>query len=504
MSAQGLQQRERRGWPSAWLIALASAGVVAAVLLGPHPLALPDASTGDVALAARVRELLGPRPGTRAVAVALVERDRTRFAGLGHSGNAARPAVDEHSPFEIGSIGKALNGMLLATLAADGIVTPDTRVGDIVKGEPIASSPVGDVTLRELTQHRSGLPRADVGGAIGGVRAVLRQFAGGNPYPAWPPERLMDEAASLSTDGRGSFAYSNTGAAVLGHTLAAAAGMPYPQLLRARVLEPLGMTSTVVAASDAVLPPARVRGTSLIGRPRAPWQGEGFAPAGFVWSTTADLGRLLRALIDGTAPGLEATRPAAPVREGERIGFGWFTTRADGRDVTWHNGGTGGFSSWIGFDAAAGRGVAVLSASDRALDPLGRHLLGAGPPPRQPGRAWPDATGWLQLAVLAFAPFTVIRALKRPQPHRLAAPGTVVDAVGILLVMWAVGPWLDVPSLVWSLAAAITAIAAAWLLHRARDIQAPAPGRARLTFGISATLLTALAAWLILERFQRI
>ena len=87
-----------------------------------------DRQTGDAALAADVRMALGPRPGTHAVAVAIVEPDGVRMAGLGDSGDPAHPHVDASSAFEIGSITKALNGMLLATLSDDGVVGEDTRV----------------------------------------------------------------------------------------------------------------------------------------------------------------------------------------------------------------------------------------------------------------------------------------------------------------------------------------------------------------------------------------
>ncbi|GAA4440671.1 hypothetical protein [Phytohabitans houttuyneae] len=46
--------------------------------------------------------------------------------------------------------------------------------------------------------------------------------------------------------------------------------------------------------------------------------------------------------------------------------------------VTWHNGDTGGFSAYAGFDRAEGRGVVVLGNTDRSVDNLGRRLLGAG------------------------------------------------------------------------------------------------------------------------------
>ena len=75
--------------------------------------------------------------------------------------------------------------------------------------------------------------------------------------------------------------------------------------------------------------------------------------------------------------GAAATEPRFARDEDDRIGFGWFIRRRGGREITWHNGRTGGFSSFVGFDSAAGRGVVVLANTDRSVDAAGFRLLGS-------------------------------------------------------------------------------------------------------------------------------
>ena len=58
-----------------------------------------------------------------------------------------------------------------------------------------------------------------------------------------------------------------------------------------------------------------------------------------------------------------------------RIGAAWITLEHHDRAITWHNGGTGGFRSWLGLDRRAGTGVAVLSATSRSVDRHGFELL---------------------------------------------------------------------------------------------------------------------------------
>jgi CubicO group peptidase (beta-lactamase class C family) len=107
-----------------------------------------------------------------------------------------------------------------------------------------------------------------------------------------------------------------------------------------------------------------------------PWTGEALAPAGGIRASISDMARLVRALLDGSAPGLVALDPVANYAgPAARIGAGWMTLDAKGREVTWHNGGTGGFRSWVGLDRKAGTGVVLLTATAAPVDRHGFRLL---------------------------------------------------------------------------------------------------------------------------------
>ena len=49
-----------------------------------------------------------------------------------------------------------------------------------------------------------------------------------------------------------------------------------------------------------------------------------------------------------------------PAGTGMHVGLGWLVRDTDDGPVHWHNGGTAGFGSFIGFDLAQDLGVAVL------------------------------------------------------------------------------------------------------------------------------------------------
>jgi CubicO group peptidase (beta-lactamase class C family) len=143
--------------------------------------------------------------------------------------------------------------------------------------------------------------------------------------------------------------------------------------MRTRLFEPLGMSHTSVQSSRALVS----GGTSASGLPIQPWIIGAYAPAGAVVSTTQDLAKLASALLDGTAPGLDALTPTAPTdASNTRIGDFWqISDWQNGQTITWHNGQTSGYTSFLGLDRAHHTAIIVLSDVSHPVDDLGISLL---------------------------------------------------------------------------------------------------------------------------------
>ena len=272
--------------------------------------------------------------------------------------------------FEIGSLSKGVTGLLYADAVERGEVDPATTLGDLL---PLGRVPAADVRLASIATHRSGLPRLP--SSVAPLRRTLALWwRGANPYGESLAE-LLDQARALPV-GQPRPLYSNIGFELLGHALAAASGLGYADLVRDRLTVPLGMSGTYAPATPARLRPTALSGRGRTGRPRAPWTGEALAPAGGLRAPITDLARLAGALLDGTAPGLAALDPVEELAgPAVRIGAAWITVEPRGREITWHNGGTGGFCSWLGLDRRAGTAVALLSATARSVDRHGFDLL---------------------------------------------------------------------------------------------------------------------------------
>ena len=183
-------------------------------------------------------------------------------------------------------------------------------------------------------------------------------------------------ARKATLSNRGDFVYSKLGTALLGHALAAAAHTDYVTLVQQRLLTPLGMSATALPLRAKDLPGDAPTGYSADGVAEAPWTINGWAPAGGARSTPADMVRYARALLDGSAPGMDALRPQWDILQGaQQIGYAWQTQLDKGHRITFKNGLTGGFTSKIALDRERKRAVIVLSNTAAQVDAAATGLL---------------------------------------------------------------------------------------------------------------------------------
>ncbi|MDG4792933.1 serine hydrolase domain-containing protein [Micromonospora sp. WMMD1082] len=479
------------------------AGIVAGLAgLGvmPREPRLTAQTTGDANLAAEVRAAVADPGGYRGLSVALIDGGQVRTAGLGDRDRDGNP-VEADTPFEIGSVPKVLTGMLLAHQASAGAVRPDDTLGATW---PEVTGPAHEVTLAELASHRTGLPRVPLGSVRDWVRVLWANFAAGNPYAGQDVDRVRAATDDHRPgDDRGRVGYSNLGMALLGQALAANAGTGYPELLDRELLTPLGMTATVQVTDPDAVPAGRAEGARSSGRTPDPWIGAGYAPAGIgYWSTAADLARLVSATAAGTAPGVDAREPRFDDTERTRIGYGWFTTRYGDREITWHNGATSGFHSYIGFDRATGNGVVVLGNTDKGVEPIGLRLLGV--PREQAGTASPALPTWAGAGIALLFTFigglSLLGTVLRPTLDRLTALAAAVWALVYPALGHQLGDWSAVPGWLWPVGLAASGAGLALAVHRWRELPvngATVPWRRVASVTASSAAAVALTAALL-------
>ena len=279
--------------------------------------------------------------------------------------------LDANTLFEIGSITKVFTGILLAEMAGRGEVRLEQPVAELLPaGTTVPSRNDRQIRLVDLATHSSGLPRMPDNFAPSDIT---------NPYVDYDEAKLYEflRTYQLPRDVGASFEYSNVGVGLLGHALARRAGMSYEALVTQRVLEPLGLRSTTMQFAPA--DSARLaRGHNSSGARVHNWDIAALAGAGGLRSNASDMLTFLAANISPPATPLGRAMKLSHIARFDGTGLNWFNYYTDsGARIVWHNGGTGGYRTYAGFDPVRRIGVVILSnrADMSAVDRLGIHLI---------------------------------------------------------------------------------------------------------------------------------
>jgi len=314
----------------------------------------------------------GKGPGA---AVVVVNRDALIFArGYGFADVEARkPFTADATLVRPGSISKLFTGIAVMQLVDAGKLDLDRDVNgyiDFAVQVPEGGVPV---TLRRLLTHRAGFEEHSKG------------LWSREPEPLGPwlarnlPQRLFPKGDVE--------AYSNYGLALAGYIVQRVSGEPFVSYVQRHILDPLGMSHSTFQQSlpDDLAPlmAKGYRGTSDT-RPLAFFEIVA-APSGGLSATGTDMGRFIRALMNGGAldgarvlPKArldEMTAPSSATPAGY-LGLAFFGTKVAGHDAIGHEGATMAFFSNLtifpkhGIGVFVSRdGIAEIKVTDEIPDP---------------------------------------------------------------------------------------------------------------------------------------
>jgi len=305
------------------------------------------------------------------IVVGVTEPNGRRVVAYGNLANGDPRTLDGDTIFEIGSVSKVFTSLVLADMANRKEVALDDPAAKYVPEDVKMPERSGkSITLLDLSTHSSGLPP---------LPSNLKLKDPRNPYADYSVDDLYQFLSSytLSRDPGSEFEYSNLGGGLLGHLLAYRAGTDYESLIGTRITRPLVMPDTGITLSSS-MKQRMATGHNAMLAPVANWDLPTLAGAGALRSSANDMLTFLEALLgykdSPLAPAmkamLEVRRPAGQTE----IGLGWLIYSTDGREIAWHNGGTGGFRSFVGYDPTERIGVVVLSNAG-GVDDIGLHLL---------------------------------------------------------------------------------------------------------------------------------
>jgi D-alanyl-D-alanine-carboxypeptidase/D-alanyl-D-alanine-endopeptidase len=307
------------------------------------------------------------------IVVGVIDADgRSRVIAYGDPG-PGQPALDRNTVFEIGSISKVFTATILADMVKKGQVSLDDPVQKYLPSTVHIPTRNGKaITLGSLSEQNSGLPR---------MPGNFHPADQANPYADYSVQQMYDYLSgySLTRDPGEKFEYSNLGVGLLGHALSRAAGTSYEELVRERVLAPLGMTHTAITLTPWMKSHLAL-GHDEQGKVVANWDLPTFAGAGAIRSTMDDMLKFLDANLHPERGPLQQEMAFAHQERAAAgnmgIGLNWLSIHAGADTIVWHNGGTGGYRSFIGMEPSRKLGVVILTNTTGAgADDIGLHLL---------------------------------------------------------------------------------------------------------------------------------
>lgn len=312
---------------------------------------------------------------TVGVSIGIIYKGKFYRYGYGETEKGNHRIPNDNTIFEIGSITKTFTASLLAELALQG----KCRLSDPVNKylpDSISLLQKNDtpVTLEMLANHTSGLPR---------IPLDLYSVAGSlmnDPYKNYNDEDLfsyLDSVRLQSTPGT-HFDYSNLGFGLLGTVSEKISGLSYEKLLEKYICDPLGLRDTRTVLNEAQQK-RFAKGYDRSGKAVNHWHFKCLAGCGAIRSSVNDLLKYLNAHLNDK-PSTELNKgfrlceqPTFNIVNG-RIGLAWLIQdRLHGE--YWHNGGTGGFSSYCAYNREKQVAVIILSNSSASEDKEGFELI---------------------------------------------------------------------------------------------------------------------------------
>lgn len=292
----------RIGWVVTVMALVGATGCASVTTSAPQPV-----STTPMALSPKRVERIKDgidrlvHAGTTGVIATLTENGQTITLTAGVGDRTGRTAIPVAPPQQVrvGSISKTFAAVLIMQLVSDGRLRLDEPVDSYLPGLLNGEGVDGrNITVRQILQHRSGLPEMSKDPELDVVRAA----ADGRTFtPAQEIAVALRHPAQFSPGER--FKYTNTNFIVAGMLVEKVTSRPYSEVLAERITTPNQLSDTYLPGPGEVsFRGPHPQGYTLVSgvptdvtsiEPSVAWS------AGALISTGTDLNRFFTALLAG-------------------------------------------------------------------------------------------------------------------------------------------------------------------------------------------------------------
>ncbi len=337
--------------------------------------------------------------GIPGIALVIVKDDKIIYdKGLGYKDLEKKLPVTPDTEFAIGSATKAFTALTVLMAQDEGKLSLDDSPKKYLPYFKMYDPDTDkNITIRDLMCHSSGLNRTDLAMITGKLnRAELIEVAG----MAKPTAKLREK-----------FQYQNIMFTAAGEIASVVEKQPFDRLIMDRIFKPLGMTNSTVSMKQMQSTKDHSFGYSYNfdtkETTRLPFRDiDEVAPAGSINSSSRDMAKWLRFVLDGgvengkrlvSEKGYEEwLKPQMKIAGTSSYGLGWFLQQWNGLKVVQHGGNIDGFNSLVAMIPEKRLGFVLLtnvsasSLGSELMPVVWQNLLGIGQaegPPLPPERS---------------------------------------------------------------------------------------------------------------------
>ena len=334
------------------------------------PLTNPLTTALDKAVDSAVQQYITLQV-TTGLSIGILKDGKTFFYGYGETARDNKRIPDENTIFEIGSISKTFTAILMADAVNSGKVKLDDPINkylpDSIPKLEYGGTPI---TLKTLSNHSSGIPS---------LPSNFNSTDIVNPYKGYDNNRLFSfyrHFKPLRKPGE-KYEYSNLAVGTLGVILERVYHKNYEALFVEKICTPLGMNDTrqFIRKNDSS---RFAKGYNEYGFYNSPWDFKAFAGAGAIRSTAADLLKYAKANLGNATSSLNKAiqlTHEVTFTNGAKIGLAWHMIKPGKEEVLFHNGGTGGYRSYLAFNMDKKFAVVILSNTAIGTEGVGNELM---------------------------------------------------------------------------------------------------------------------------------
>jgi len=306
------------------------------------------------------------------VSVVLINGNQTEYLSLGLANKKSKEQINANTLFEIGSVSKTFTALALASMVKEGKIKLTDHVENYLPKQvklPVKNGK--QITFLSLSNHSSGLPRLPTNMPFSNPL---------NPYADYTVEMMYDflNDYKLPREVGEVHEYSNLAVGLLGHVLALIDNKNYQDMVTDRVLMPLNMENTFVNIPDSKIGLISDGHNEQLNVTQH-WQLPTLAGAGALNSSATDMASYLKANMSKEQLSDEFTLSHTSTgffgNPDTKIGLGWIIIKGTDNPYYMHNGGTGGFRSFIAFDQKQQKGIVILTNSTFDLDEIGHAYI---------------------------------------------------------------------------------------------------------------------------------